>query len=555
MPNVAIQGIGVVQFPDNMAPDAIQHAIETDILPKASAEAASKPSPSANLLPGEGALRQFAHGASFGFDAKLAGLVSAATGGDYQSARDAYEREADAYRVENPKTSFALNLAGGVAMGGGLAAKGAQAVGGLAEAGNAARAAGTAAADIPAAQRIAAAAESAIGGLSRAKQIAAISTGTGAVQGVVQGAGEAQGDALDYAKSIGKGALIGAAGGLVSSPIAMAGARLARAITGAGEAAAAPSAGALKAAASDAYDAAHGLGLQLAPQSLQNAAQNIRQTLETAGYRDYLAPKVYRALGELEQAGGAQSATLADLEGVRRLLGKAGGDLAEKDAARRATEGLDQFAHNLTPADVVAGDAGQATSLLGEARGNYAAAMRLGRLDTAAGKAELQAGAAGSGANIDNATRQQIKSVLNSPKLSRGFSPEEIDQMQQIVRGTFVGNAGRLLGKLAPTGIVSLAGSSGLGAAVGGAPGALVLPMIGYLGKYVGDASTRNQVGRLMTMVANRSPMGAAQAVARTPLANLLPASDATLAALLGREGSEGAQALLSPQSQSSARR
>ena len=78
-------------------------------------------SPSANLLPGEGALRQFAHGASFGFDAKLAGLVSAATGGDYKSARDAYEREAEAYRVENPKTSFALNLAGGVASGTGIA--------------------------------------------------------------------------------------------------------------------------------------------------------------------------------------------------------------------------------------------------------------------------------------------------------------------------------------------------------------------------------------------------------------------------------------------------
>ena len=524
MPNVAIQGVGVVQFPDNMAPEAIQHAIETDILPKATPEVAPKPSPSANLLPGEGALRQFAHGASFGFDDELAGAVSALTGGDYQSAKDAYARERDAYKVENPKTSFALNLAGGAAMGGGLAA-------GAAKTALGARAAQAAAT------------------LSKPAQLAAVGGATGAAQGALQGAGDAEeGHRLEGAL---KGGAIGAAAGAVLSPIALAGAKLARTLTGAAEQNAAPTAAALKSAASDAYDAAHGLGLQLAPQSLQGAASSIRKTLESAGYRDYLAPKVYRALGELDAAGGNQSATLADLEGVRRLLGKAGGDLAEKDAARQAIQGLDEFAHTLTPADVVAGDAAQANALLGEARGNYAAAMRLGRVSTAVEKADRQAAAAGSGANIDNATRQQFKAILNSPKLSRGFSPEELGQMEQIVRGTFVGNAGRLLGKLAPTGIVSGALSSGAGLAAGGVPGAVGLPLIGYLGKFVGDASTRAQVGKLASLVASRSPVGEAQAAARGPLANLLPASEATLAALLGREGGEAGASLASPRSQS----
>ena len=212
MPNVAIQGVGVVQFPDNMAPDAIQHAIETDILPKASAEAAPKPSPSANLLPGEGALRQFAHGASFGFDAKLAGLVSAATGGDYQSARDAYEREADAYRVENPKTSFALNLAGGVASGTGIAST----VGKLAAAGRAATAAGGVAA--PAEQAAMNVAQTFASG-PKWWQLAKIGGAAGAAQGV----GEAQDSVGDYAKGIGGGAAAGAVLGAVLPPVVGAG--------------------------------------------------------------------------------------------------------------------------------------------------------------------------------------------------------------------------------------------------------------------------------------------------------------------------------------------
>jgi len=223
MPNVAIQGVGVVQFPDNMAPDAIQHAIETDILPKASAEAAPKPSPSANLLPGEGALRQFAHGASFGFDAKLAGLVSAATGGDYQSARDAYEREADAYRVENPKTSFALNLAGGVATGTGLAGT----VGKLAAAGRAATAAGGVAA--PAEQAAMNVAQTFSEG-PKWWQLAKIGGAAGAAQGV----GEAQDTLGSYVGGAAKGAALGAATGVILPTVVGAGAKALDATVGAG---------------------------------------------------------------------------------------------------------------------------------------------------------------------------------------------------------------------------------------------------------------------------------------------------------------------------------
>lgn len=77
----------------------------------------------AALGDGQGLLRQFAKSASFGFDDELAGAVSAVTGGDYGSARDAYNRESQQYEDANPVKSFAAGLTGSLATGIGGAGK------------------------------------------------------------------------------------------------------------------------------------------------------------------------------------------------------------------------------------------------------------------------------------------------------------------------------------------------------------------------------------------------------------------------------------------------
>ena len=185
-------------------------------------------SPTANLLPGEGALRQFAHGASFGFDDELAGAASALGGGDYQSARDAYARERDAYRVENPKSSFAANLAGGLATS-------------IPAGAGAASALGRTAAGAKAIETLAT--------LSRPAQAAIVGGAAGGAQGAIQGAGDAEGGFLDRLKGAGQGAAIGAAAGAVLGPAASVGGGLVRRLSGAADDAAAPSADALKDAA------------------------------------------------------------------------------------------------------------------------------------------------------------------------------------------------------------------------------------------------------------------------------------------------------------------
>lgn len=267
-------------------------------------------------------------------------------------------------------------------------------------------------------------------------------------------------------------------------------------------------------AADQNYKNARGLGVEIDPKAVHGVADNILAELNTEGYRDYLAPKTYRAIDELKNQPG-QNIEIADMEGVRRALNKAAADPAERDAARRSIDAIDKYLANLDPADVVVNPqyAGQVSSEAAEARGNYAAAKRSESLDNVEKKAQRQANSAGSGANIDNATRQQIKSILNNPKKQRGFSKEEIALMEKINEGTPVGNVARLLGKFAPSGVVSGALSAGAGFAAHGPMGAIALPAAGYAAKKVADASTLRLLAKLNNQVRARSPLGRQAAI------------------------------------------
>jgi len=89
--------------------------------------------------------------------------------------------------------------------------------------------------------------------------------------------------------------------------------------------------------------------------------------------------------------------------------------------------------------------------------------------------------------------------------------------MREIVQGTFTGNAARLLGKLAPSGIVSGALSAGLGHVIGHTVG---VPVLGLAAKAVGDAMTRSKAARLSEAIRLRSALArqiGASAYSRNP--------------------------------------
>lgn len=272
----------------------------------------------------------------------------------------------------------------------------------------------------------------------------------------------------------------------------------------------APTREALLAAATQGYDKARGLGVDIDPSAVVGLGQRIVQDLDSKGISGELAPKTFSILARAGQAPPDSVATLSNLETLRRAFGHAASDFqnpTEQLAARAAKGHLDDYLAAIPDADVIRGPASEASQVLKDARGNYAAAKRSEQITDAVEAADLQAAAANSGQNIGNANRQRLKSILTSDRKSAGYSDEELAQMEQVIRGTGLGNAARYAGNL-------LGGGGGLGAAVvGGGAGAMTgglgsfLPLVGVGLKKASDASVARGVSSLDEMVRLRSPL------------------------------------------------
>jgi len=137
-------------------------------------------------------------------------------------------------------------------------------------------------------------------------------------------------------------------------------------------------------------------------------------------------------------------------------------------AASILSRNIDDFVMS-APASKAGGAEGQkVAAAIKEARELHRRFKGSQSIDDAVGKADLRASSGGSGANSDNATRQNIRQILDNPKRVKYFNDAERKAMEKVVRGSKGGNLARLVGKMAPTGVVSIGGSAVVG---GGLPG------------------------------------------------------------------------------------
>lgn len=266
-----------------------------------------------------------------------------------------------------------------------------------------------------------------------------------------------------------------------------------------------PTAEMLEKAAEAAYDKAKLLPLQLDKDGMDRLAASIIAELKHESHRDYLSPKTFRAIEELREPAG-MNGTVSDIDGVRKLLGRAGATQEERAAANLAKRRIDDYLENIPPNHVVSGDPSQVSQIFREARGNYAPAMRVQQIERAIEKAERAAASSGSGANINNAVRQHLKALRNNEKEMRGWSSDEKEMLDRIIKGGPISNAARSIGKFAPTGVVSsmptIAAFLG-----GGNPAALGVAGTGIAGKAIGDHMTQKGVGELTRMLRSRSDL------------------------------------------------
>lgn len=290
-------------------------------------------------------------------------------------------------------------------------------------------------------------------------------------------------------------------------------------------------------AAKGQFKAAEDMNLTVAPDFATNAAAKMRADLK--GFDPEAQGMVFKAADRLEGLGAPTAAApyvpvqMNDVELIRKQLTtlKTSPDASVREAARKAIASLQDSQTTLAPAQVLRGDAGEYVNTMRDAIANYAAGKRSNTVMGKVALGDLNAATAGSGANQDNALRQAIKQLVRPvnngivPKASRlGFNADEIAAMNNVARGTPIGNAARYLGKLAPTGSVSGVLSGGAGFAAAGPAGAIGLPAAGYIAKKIGDLSTKRAVAALDSLVRSRSPLAKQVAASLPPaIVNSLP--------------------------------
>jgi hypothetical protein len=312
-----------------------------------------------------------------------------------------------------------------------------------------------------------------------------------------------------------------------------------------------PSADELRTAASKGYDAARDTGAEYPGQTVASAVEDAQRGMQSEGILAELAPQTFSILSKLQNPPEGAVVTIASLDAARKALNRVAGNFGnptEQEAARRVIRRIDDLITGGNQAAAPAGNSGSvslvpspapgasaangaglggspapdaaqmaAARFIKEARGNAAAGFRSDRITGAEDAAELRSAAANSGQNLGNTLRQRLASILLSDKQSRGFSPEELAAMRQVVEGTATANTLRYVGNLlgggggiGQTGIATL-GAAG-GAALGGGPvsagvGAALLPLTGATSRAGYNALVGRQVAKLDELVRKRSPL------------------------------------------------
>lgn len=276
---------------------------------------------------------------------------------------------------------------------------------------------------------------------------------------------------------------------------------------------AAPTAEELKDAARTGYNSPEVRAVRFAAQPTEDLANRASIALRGEGFRpnlDASGKPVFQLVDELRGA-----SNVADIDGVRKALSNLAkerntvGQLTPNAvAANRAIDHINDFLPNLRPADVLAGDARRASGILHEAGQNWGAASRAEEVATRAENARIQAGSTYGGGNINNALRQALRPLAkNNFQKARGFNQEEQDALERAVTGSWAGNTARQVGKLGPD--TGLKGIEHVIAAANTGGASIPLSMAALGAKLGGDASTRRAIGRLDTMLRERSPLHA----------------------------------------------
>lgn len=303
-----------------------------------------------------------------------------------------------------------------------------------------------------------------------------------------------------------------------------------------------PSAEQLKVQATQAYDKANKAGVVISPKSLQETLPTFSNAVKEAGFDPDLHPQVAIVLNRLSEEGSAPK-TLQEMDTLRRIVKSPTKQYDNPDQQRVAyklLEEYDNYISNLSEKDLAVpkksvdlGKYGvievedamspkvaskEAVNSLKEARSLYAKSIKADTIADLLERAEITAGANYTQSGIENALRQELKSLAKNPKKLAGFNQTEKDAIVAAAKGGNLQNFLRYVGKLAPTSVISGGGAVGLGYLAGGATGAAALPVIGGAARYGATRMGMQNIKDIQNLVAlGRTPEVLQSSLGLTP--------------------------------------
>jgi hypothetical protein len=253
----------------------------------------------------------------------------------------------------------------------------------------------------------------------------------------------------------------------------------------------------LKSSANALYNEIDELGASIDSEAYFNLVDKITEDVLASGMDPDITPKATKALKRFDDLVG-EEVSLSQLEKVRAVAQNAARSTepAESMLGVKMINAVDEMLENAdttgvltTPKHIDKENIGQRYRA---ARDMWGRARRSERLQ------EAFEAARNSASGFENGIRVEFRKILNNKKQSKFFSRDELAEIKKVVRGTKKQNMAKLIGKLgfsegSATGIIGGTIGVGSGAAIGGIPGAVIVPLVGQVSKKLARRMTANQ--------------------------------------------------------------
>jgi hypothetical protein len=271
----------------------------------------------------------------------------------------------------------------------------------------------------------------------------------------------------------------------------------------------------LKEASRAAYKEADEAGVIFTPAGVSRVSREVKEAATEFGFDPILHPQFARALERLDDVASG-NVTFKGMDVLRKVAKASASSIKaeERSLGMMMIDKIDDLMENSKTFEALTGNTAQAADAMKRARDFWGRARRTELIEESIVKAERRAGSTGSGGNIDNATRQNLRAILDNPKKARMFTKAEQKQIEQVVIGTKGLNTLRRLGKLSPEGnglMLALHITSGMAAAASNplmAAGAASAALGGAAAKRLADRGTNKAVNRLLDDVSSGAKRG-----------------------------------------------